>query len=269
MFELYDDSYIAKAIKNDFSYGTEVTTLNPLEGVIALALKSGMGLVAALIRALAAIPIVSSLLEMFVSGYPRGAVGFFLRGAYYKCKLKHLGKNVLIDQGVSIWKPQNVEIGDNTHIDTNVKIEGNGPVKIGRYNHICSFVILQGRGGITIGDYVGIAAGCFIYSASNGYKDGKTNRFYSPTSCAPADEQTVYEGPVRIGNYVGVGLSTIINPGVTLHERSFVGMASVVNKDVPSYMAGYGSPIRLRTIPERPLEDERTGRPAGDVEAER
>lgn len=259
MAVLYDDSFLAKAIRSDYSYGTAVR-LTGGERALLQAIKVGMLLVYAAIWVLARIPIVGAITESCVTFYPRGAVGFFLRGAYYKQVLAHLGRNSLIDIGVSIFNPRNVRIGDGTHIDSYVKIEGGGPVTIGSYNHIASFTILAGRGGLTTGDYVGISAGSMLYSASNHYTDGITDRYYIMSACAPADRQFVKERPVVLEDHSFVGMNTIVLPGVRIHQGVVIGAGAIVTDDVPPWSVAVGTPARVIK--------ERRPRPDGSAIAE-
>ena len=244
MAVLYDDSFLAKAIKADYSYGTEVSLTGP-ERLLIVLVKGGMLAVYLAIWILARIPVIGSLVESLVTFYPRGAVGFFLRGAYYKQVLAHLGRNSLIDIGVSIFNPRNVRIGDGTHIDSYVKIEGGGPVRIGSYNHIASFTILAGRGGLTTGDYVGISAGSMLYSASNHYTDGISDKYYIMSACAPADRQFVKERPVVMENHSFIGMNTIVLPGVRIGEGVVVGAGAIVTEDIPPWSVAVGTPARV------------------------
>jgi galactoside O-acetyltransferase len=249
---MYTREYIAKAVKRDYAYGTSVK-LNAAEDLLVTIIQAGMTLCAGVIGILARIPLMSDLIELFVRVYPRGAAGFFLRGAYFKAKLGHMGDNVLIDLGVIIWNAQNVSIGDYSHIDTNVKIEASEPISIGSYVHVASNVLLQGRGTLSIGDYADIAAGSLIYSGVNHYTDGKTNTFYEMSSCAPADKQFVKCAPVRIEKRAFIGLNSVIMPGVTVGEGAIVGACSFVNADVPAYKIAVGIPARV--VKDRPRNE--------------
>ncbi len=245
----YTKEFIAKGLKGDYSYGTTVQ-LSAFEDLLASIIRSAMFVCGAFIWVCAKSPVISDLVEIVVRNYPRGGAGFFVRGAYFKAKLGHMGKNVLIDLGVSIWNPDKVSIGDDSHIDTNVKIEGGESVSIGSHVHIASNVLLQGGGGLAIGDYADVAAGSLIYSAVNHHSDGRSDRFYEMSSCAPADRQFIKKAPVRIEKSAFVGLNSVVMPGVTLGEGALVGACSFVNSDVPSCKIAVGAPIRV--IGERP-----------------
>ena len=242
---LYTKEYIAKGIKGDYSYGTTVE-LTAFENLLASLIQAVMFLCASFIWVCTKIPLVSDFVGLVAENYPRGGAGFFLRGAYFKAKLRHMGVNVLIDLGVSIWNPQRVSIGDNSHIDTNVKIEGGQSVTIGNYVHIATNVVLQGGGNLTIGDFADVAAGSLVYSAVNHYTDGETDKFYEMSSCAPADRQFIRTAPIRIEKSAFIGLNSVIMPGVTLGEGAVVGACSFVNSDVEPYKIVVGVPARPR-----------------------
>jgi len=246
---LYTKDYIAKALKGDYYYGTTVE-LNVFENLFASIIQAIMALCASVIWLLAKVPLLSDLLQLLVSAYPRGAAGFFLRGAYYKAKLGYMGKNVLIDVNVVLWNPKNLRVGDYTHIDTNVKIEAGNSVSIGAYVHVASNVLLQGGSSLSIADYADIAAGSLIYSAVNHYTDGESDTYYEMSSCAPADTQFIWQAPVRIERSAFIGMNSVIMPGVTVGEGAIVGACSFVNRDVPPYDIVAGSPARK--IKERP-----------------
>lgn len=58
--------------------------------------------------------------------------------------------------------------------------------------------------------------------------------------------------PVKIGNSVWVGGSTVINPGVTIGNNVVIGSGSVVTKDIPDNVVAVGNPCRVL----RPITDE-------------
>jgi acetyltransferase-like isoleucine patch superfamily enzyme len=256
VFALYDEDYIAKAVKGKYSYHTE-TTLSFIDIVKVKFLKLNMYIAYIVVSFISHLPIFSSLLESFARIYSQDPIGYFLRGAYYKNKLRRMGKNVLIDRGVNIWYPQNVEIDDYTHIDKDVKIEGSkdGFVKIGKYNHIANNVVLQGGGGLSIGDYVGIASGTLVYSASNFYKDPNRNskELLSMSIAAPPDKQYVIKKPVTIEDYAFLGLNVVVTPGIKIGKGAVVGAGAIVTKDIPIYSIAVGNPARV--IKKRPHDE--------------
>ena len=51
--------------------------------------------------------------------------------------------------------------------------------------------------------------------------------------------------PITIGEDVWVGGSAIINPGVTIGDRSIIGAGSVVTRDIPADVFAAGNPGRV------------------------
>jgi acetyltransferase-like isoleucine patch superfamily enzyme len=255
---IYDDEYIAKAIKGQYAgYGNQQELkLNFGQKILFYILKSGMAFVYITAFVVCRIPVFSSLFETFARIYSRGAVGFYLRGLYYKNKLKSMGKNVFIDLGVTIWEPENVEIDDNSHIENYVTIfgggKGHGFVKIGKYVHVSCNCVLAGRGGLTLGDYSGYSAGCKIFTATNYYEhpDKNSNTILSMSGITSLDMQYVIEKPVTIDEYAFIGLNGIVLPGVIIGKAAVIGANSLVNKDIPPFSIAVGSPARV--IKQRP-----------------
>jgi acetyltransferase-like isoleucine patch superfamily enzyme len=253
---LYDDEYIIGAIRRDYSGAAEIRP-SIRERLFLYVLKFGMAVVYGLVFVVCRIPLLSSIFERFARTYSRGAVGFFLRGAYYKNRLKKMGRNVFIDLGVTIWMPENVEIGDYSHIDTYVTIlggaRGHGGVQIGKCVHVVSSSVLSGRGGIHVGDYVSIAAGSKIYSATHYYEnpEDRGGKLLSMSAAAPMDMQYVIEKPVVIEEYASIGLNSIVLPGVTIGKAAVIGAGSLVKTDIPPFGVAVGSPAKV--IKQRPV----------------
>ncbi len=248
---LYDDVYIARVITGQYQGEDSAIRLNAFQKCLVLLLKAGMAACYCGIWVLCRIPLVSSLYETFARCYSRGGLGFFLRGAYYKNRLRRIGRNVFIDVGVTIWSPENVEIDDYSHIDTYVTIlggdRGHGGVQVGKYVHVASNCVLAGRGGLRLGDYSAVAAGCHVYSGSLYYEDpeDKSGKLLSVSAQAPLDMQYAIEKPVLIDEYAVVLLNSSILPGVTVGKAAVVGAHSLVNSDIPPFSIAVGTPARV------------------------
>lgn len=70
------------------------------------------------------------------------------------------------------------------------------------------------------------------------------------TATHPIDAVTRASGvefakPITIGEDVWVGGSAVINPGVTIGDRSIIGAGSVVTKDIPADVFAAGNPCRI------------------------
>lgn len=86
---------------------------------------------------------------------------------------------------------------------------------------------------VDIGDDVMFGPGVHIYTATHPL---------DPDERTSGPEQAL---PVRIGNKVWIGGSTVILPGVTIGEGSTIGAGSVVTKDVPPHVLAVGNPCRV------------------------
>jgi acetyltransferase-like isoleucine patch superfamily enzyme len=106
-----------------------------------------------------------------------------------------------------------------------------GGVSIGCGTTINRAVTLDGRGGLTIGANVSISEGVKLLTATH---DLRSSSF------------ALQLRPVRVGNWVWIGVDAIVLPGVTLGEGAVVGAGSVVTRDVEPYTIVAGNPAVAR-----------------------
>jgi len=66
-----------------------------------------------------------------------------------------------------------------------------------------------------------------------------------PMDWKQRSEWLEFAKPINIGSDVWVGGSAIINPGVTIGDRTVIGAGSVVTKDIPSDVFAAGNPCRV------------------------
>jgi acetyltransferase-like isoleucine patch superfamily enzyme len=104
-----------------------------------------------------------------------------------------------------------------------------GGITIGNNTTINKYIDLDGRGGLIIGNNVSISAYCKIITASH---DPNASDFKYITK------------PVSIEDYVWVGTSAIILPGVTLKRGCIVASGSIVTKNVAEYEIVAGNPAK-------------------------
>jgi acetyltransferase-like isoleucine patch superfamily enzyme len=189
------------------------------------------------------------LWQMVVSHVP-GSVGHLMRYIFWKKRLKFLGNKVKIDVGAYFQNPRFISIDDNCWIDRNVIILAGadkssrprrsipnddfplekGMVHIGKKVHVAPYSIISGIGGVYISDDCGIASGTKMYSFSNHYR---SDEFPSDHSFCFAlfvehSRQYMIEGPIFLGENVGVASNAVILPGVSIEKDSFVAVNSVV-----------------------------------------
>ncbi len=201
-------------------------------------------------------------LEAVVRSWP-GLSGVLVRRLYYRCRLKRLGRKVVISPGVRFCGHRYISIGDDTHIDSGCTIlagppslEGHevrrlknaafdlaeGEVAIGKAVHLAPGCLIVGHGGVQIGDFSGCTAGSRIFSISNhyaGFADPSRRDILFTTRAGP---RSYIIGPVVLGRNVGVALNAVILPGTTLGDESFLGIGSVGRGAIPPNTVAAGNP---------------------------
>jgi len=186
------------------------------------------------------IPIIDQIFETISRCWSRGVFGFFMRNVYWRSKLKKIGQDVFIDQGVTIFGAKNVELGDDVHIDVNCCfICATGKIKIGSYVHIAGEVIINGKPFVIIGNHAAIAANAKIY--------GSTTVPTAPSMSAmsPNNMTKIVETGIIIGDYALIGLNTVVLPGAKLNNYSCVGANSLVDREIPEMTIAIGNPAKV------------------------
>lgn len=214
-----------------------------------------MAVAQAIIMLLARLPIVSSFVEIIARVFTGNAPGFFLRGCYWKARLKHLGQNTVIDQYVDIRGPASVSIGSHCHIDAYVRFKAgergygqHGSIEIGNYVHLGPGVLIVGRGGVVIEDFASLSADARVYSATNTIEHPDSpGQLISMSHVAPHDQQYIVESPIVIEEYAFIGLMTCILPGVRVGRGAVVHANLELTRDVPPF-ANLGGLPRGRQI---------------------
>ena len=208
------------------------------------------------------------IVKMLITYWP-GKSGHFIRYQYYKRKLKYLGKRAKIDFGVHIVNPSKISIGEKTHIDRHVTLiagkllEGNrlihhkdnpdyqyerGEIHIGQNIHIAPYVYIVGIGGVSIGDCSGIASGTRIFSISHHYRNLSNpddKKAYSFSNAISGENQSIIVSPVVMGKNTGIGLNSVMLPGSTIGENSWVGVLSCVRGIIPPNVIAMGCPTEV------------------------
>lgn len=152
-------------------------------------------------------------------------------------KLRTCGNNVVIEDGVRIFHPENIEIGDNVYIghDTILKGYYNSLLKIDSNTWIGQQCFIHGAGGITIGRNVGIGPMVKMHSARHKELGIDIPILFSELEFFP----------ITIEDDCNIGIGSIILPNVKIGRGSKIGANAVVNIDIPKYSVAVGVPAKV------------------------
>lgn len=106
---------------------------------------------------------------------------------------------------------------------------------------------------ITLGDNVYFNFNCVILDVApveigSNTMFGPNVQIYTATHPVDAVERRKgleFARPIRIGSDVWVGGGAIINPGVSIGDRSVIGAGSVVTRDIPPDVFAAGNPCKV------------------------
>ncbi len=167
-------------------------------------------------------------------------------GRFTPEQFKELGENVVFEEGVLIFHPENIHLGSNIYI-------GHGTILKGYY-----------RNQMSIGDNTWIGQGCFFHSAG-GLQIGRnvgvgphvkiiTSYHVEEGRDVPILFSRLEMAETIVEDDCDLGVGSIIMPGVRVGRGSQVGAGAVVTKDVEPYSVVAGIPARL--LKKRPALDQ-------------
>ncbi|MDW2958469.1 MAG: acyltransferase [Alphaproteobacteria bacterium] len=152
--------------------------------------------------------------------------------------LKSVGQNVKISKKCSIYGAKNISVGNNVRIDDFSILSGN--IEIGDFVHISAYVALYGRGGIKIGNFCGISPRSTLFSASDDFSGE-----YMISPMVPDELTNLDVRPIVLNDYVQLGTSTTVMPGVNFGQGSVTGACSLVLKDTKPWTINIGIPCKF------------------------
>ena len=125
--------------------------------------------------------------------------------------------------------------GSESQIERNVSISWPCRLRIGKHSLIQKDCILHSMGGIHIGDYVGIGSRTVLVSFAHNYLRPQY---------LPYDNKITIR-PIIIRDFVWIGFSANIMPGVEIGEGAVVAMGATVTKNVPPLAVVSGNPAEV------------------------
>ncbi len=165
--------------------------------------------------------------------------GNYIRGLYWKGKLKHMGKNVIIEQGVIIRFPETTELDDFVLLDKNVLLESKNN-KIGKRVHIAESCVISGGGLFLMEDYSCMAHSSAVVTAS----DTPAQGYRGTGPMVPFRQRKVNVGKVVIRKDAFVGMAARILPDVEVGSGAVIASAALINKDVAPWTIVAGVPAK-------------------------
>lgn len=152
-------------------------------------------------------------------------------------KFAYAGENVVIEDGVRIFHPENIVVGNNVYIghDTILKGYYRDKILIGNDVWIGQGCFIHGAGGVEIGNSVGIGPGVKMHAAY--HKEMGRD--------IPVMFQHLDFAKIVVEEDVNIGLGAIIMNGVILRKGTKVGAGAVVTKSFPEYSILVGVPAKL------------------------
>jgi acetyltransferase-like isoleucine patch superfamily enzyme len=147
-----------------------------------------------------------------------------------------LEENVVFENGVLVFHPENIEIGKDVYIGHYTILKGyyKNRMVIGDGTWIGQQCFFHSGGGLTIGRNVGVGPGVKILTSSHAVDE--TDK--------PILLSTIRFAPVVIGDDCDLGAGAIILPGVRIGRGVQVGAGAVVASDIGDYAIAAGVPAR-------------------------
>lgn len=158
-------------------------------------------------------------------------------GRFTREQFRALGRNVVFEEGVLVFHPENISLGSNVYIGHQTILKGyyKNEMVIDDNTWIGQGCFFHSAGGLRIGQNVGIGPHVKII----------TSRHEEEGIDVPILFSRIEMGQVLIDDDCDLGVGSIVLPGVTIGRGSQVGAGAVVTKDVEPYSIVIGVPARV------------------------
>jgi len=158
-------------------------------------------------------------------------------GEFDRSQFQKIGQDVIIEPGVLVFHPENIEIGDNVYIGHYTILKGyhKNYMTIGSGTWIGQQCFFHSAGGLKIGNNVGIGPGVKIITSGHALKDKSIPILHNPLEFAP----------VEIADDCDIGIGSIILPGVSIGKGVQVGAGAVVTESIEDFMIVAGVPAKI------------------------
>jgi acetyltransferase-like isoleucine patch superfamily enzyme len=158
-------------------------------------------------------------------------------GRFAPEQFRALGRNVVFEEGVLVFHPENISLGSNIYVGHQTILKGyyQNEMIIGDNTWIGQGCFFHSAGGLRIGQNVGIGPHVKII----------TSRHADEGIDVPILFSSIEMAQVVIEDDCDLGTGSIVLPGVTIGRGSQVGAGAVITKDVEPYSIVAGVPARL------------------------
>ncbi|SDC39164.1 acyltransferase [Shouchella lonarensis] len=159
-------------------------------------------------------------------------------GHVTKEQLGACGQNVVIEDGVRIFHPEQIFIGDNVYIGHNTILKGyyKHALVIDSNSWIGQNAFIHGAGGVQIGSLAGIGPSVRILASSHIEPDDPEEAIlFSP----------LHFPSITIGENCNIGLGATIIGEVSVGSHSKIGANALVNRSIPAYSIAVGVPAKV------------------------
>jgi acetyltransferase-like isoleucine patch superfamily enzyme len=164
-------------------------------------------------------------------------------GEFGRSQFARIGKNVIIEPGVLVFHPENIELGHGVYVGHYSILKGyfRGRMVIDDGTWIGQQCFFHAAGNLTIGRNVGIGPGVKIITSCHADEGIST----------PILRSRIQFAPVVIEDDADIGVGSIILPGVHIEKGAQIGAGAVVTSNVPAYAVVAGVPARLLRMREK------------------
>lgn len=191
-----------------------------------------------------------------------GALGFLLRGLFYRPLFGALGRGVVIGQHVTIRHPHKIHIADGVALGDFVSLDAMGGnqsgIDLGRHVLIGRNTVLSAKGGhITVGQGTNIGMNCLIIARDSSVSVGENTLFAAycylmgggvhgfDRTDVPIMEQHLPSRGLSVGTDCWLGAGVKVADGAMVGDGSVIGAGAVVREQVPPRSVAYGIPARV------------------------
>ena len=158
-------------------------------------------------------------------------------GRFDRKQFRRISEGVVLEAGVLVFHPENIEIGDDVYVGHNAILKGyyKGEMIIGDGTWIGQQCFFHSAGGLVIGKNVGIGPGVKIITSSHA-EEGVSK---------PILHGRLDFAAVHIEDDADIGTGAIILPGVRIGRGAQIGAGAVVTSDVKPYSVVAGVPAKV------------------------